>query len=289
MNFALFRCCPTSIFLKQYEFSTDAVLRKLGVQFIDIKEFNCCGYPLKNIDTRAYVLAGARNLALAEKNGVNILTFCNCCFNSLKHVRHTLKGNPVLQQEINTILAKEGLTCRQTVEVRHLFEVLFNDIGIDKIRDKIVKRFSDVKIATHYGCHILRPKDIIRFDNPISPTLFDQLVELTGASSIAWQSKLNCCGSPLLGFDDALSLDLTRKKIIDAIQSGADYLCTACVYCQLQFDRVQKMMVLPDNETRPLSSILYTQLLGLSLGIGKKALGIDQNEIDISGIDKFLT
>jgi heterodisulfide reductase subunit B len=289
MNFALFRCCPTSIFLKQYESSTDAVLRKLGVQFKDIKEFNCCGYPLKNIDTRAYVLAGARNLALAEKNGVNILTFCNCCFNSLKHVRHTLKENPAQQQEINTILAKEGLIYQQTVEVRHLFEVLFKDIGIDKIRDKIVKSFNDLKIATHYGCHILRPKDIIRFDNPISPSIFDQLVELTGASSIAWQSKLDCCGSPLLGFDDELSLDITRKKIKDAEQSGADYLCTACVYCQLQFDRVQKIMVLPDNETRPLPSILYTQLLGLSLGIDKKVLGIDLNELAITGIEKFLS
>ncbi|MFH1488418.1 MAG: CoB--CoM heterodisulfide reductase iron-sulfur subunit B family protein [Pseudomonadota bacterium] len=289
MNFALFRCCPTSIFLKQYESSTDAVLRKLGVQFIDIKEFNCCGYPLKNIDARAYALAGARNLALAEKNGVNILTFCNCCFNSLKHVRHTLKENPALQQDINTILAKEGLTYQKPVEIKHLFKVLFNDIGLDKIRDKIVKNFSDLKIATHYGCHILRPKDIVQFDNPIAPSIFDRLVELTGARSIAWQTKLDCCGSPLLGVDDELSLDLTQKKIKDARQSGADYLCSACVYCQLQFDRVQKMLISRRNEAQPLPSILYTQLLGLSLGIDKKVLGIDLNELAITRIENFLS
>ena len=287
MNFALFRCCPTSIFLKQYESSTDAVLRKLGVQFKDIKEFNCCGYPLKNIDARAYALAGARNLALAEKNGVNILTFCNCCFNSLKHVQHTLKENAALQQEINTILAKEGLTYQKPVEVKHLFEVLFNDIGLDKIRDKVVKSFSDLKIATHYGCHILRPKDIVQFDNPIAPSIFDKLVELTGARSIAWQTKLDCCGSPLLGVDDDLSLDLTRKKIKDAKQSGADYLCSACVYCQLQFDRVQKMLVSRRNATEQLPSILYTQLLGLSLGIDEKELGIARNEMEIGDIINF--
>jgi heterodisulfide reductase subunit B len=289
MKFALFRCCPTSIFLKQYESSTDAVLRKLGVQFKDIKEFNCCGYPLRNIDARAFILSGARNLALAEKNGVHILTFCNCCFNSLKHVQYTLKENPTLQQEINTTLEKEGLTLQKPVEVKHLFEVLFNDIGLDEIRDKIVKSFSCLNIATHYGCHILRPKDIVRFDNPIAPTIFDKLVALTGARSIDWQTKLDCCGSPLLGVEDELSLDLTQKKITDAKQSGADLLCSACVYCQLQFDRVQKRLVSRRNETEPLPSILYTQLLGLSLGIDGKALGIDLNELAISRIENYLT
>jgi len=287
MNFALFRCCPTSIFLKQYESSTDAVLRKLGVQFTDIKEFNCCGYPLKNIDARAYALAGARNLALAEKNGVNILTFCNCCFNSLKHVRHTLQENPALGQDINTVLAKEGLTYQNPVEIKHLFEVLISDIGLDTIREKVVKSFSDLKIATHYGCHILRPQDIVRFDNPIAPTIFDQLVELTGAKSIDWQTKLDCCGSPLLGVDDELSLDLTQKKIKDAKASGADYLCSACVYCQLQFDRVQKMLISRRNEAQPLPSILYTQLLGLSLGIDETELGISRNELDAKDIINF--
>jgi len=289
MNFALFRCCPTSVFLKQYESSSDAVLRKLGVQFTDIKEFNCCGYPLKNIDARASALAGARNLALAEKNGVDILTFCNCCFNSLKQVQHTLKEDPAKQQDINKILAREGLTCQKPVEIKHLFEVLFSDIGLDTIREKMVKSFNGLKIATHYGCHLLRPSDIVRFDNPISPTLFDKLVEITGANSIAWQTKLECCGSPLLGVDDELSLDLTRKKIKDAGQSGADYLCSACVYCQLQFDRVQKMLVSRHNEIRPVPSILYTQLLGLSLGIDKKILGIDLNELPIIQIENFLT
>lgn len=289
MNFAIFRCCPTSIFLKQYESSTDAVLTKLGVQFTDIKEFNCCGYPLKNIDAKAYALAGARNLALAEKNGVNILTFCNCCFNSLKHVRHTLKENPALQKEINAVLAKEGLRYQNPVEIKHLFEVLFSDIGLDKIREKVVKSFSDLKIATHYGCHILRPQDIVQFDNPIAPTLFDRLVELTGAKSIDWQTKLDCCGSPLLGVDDELSLDLTQKKIKDAKASGADYLCSACVYCQLQFDRVQKMLISRRKEAQPLPSILYTQLLGLSLGIDEKVLGIGLNEVAIPRIENFLS
>jgi len=288
MNFALFRCCPTAIFLQQYESSTDAILRKLGVEFSDISEFNCCGYPLKNIDVKAYALAAARNLSLAEKNNVNILTFCNCCFNTFKHVQNLLKNDPALKDEINQTLEKEALFYNQDVEVKHLFEVLFNDIGLEKIGEKVVKTFKGLKIATHYGCHILRPKEIVQFDNPISPSKFDKLVEITGAESISWSTKLECCGSPMLGVDDDLSWDLTENKLKDARQSKADFLCSACVYCQLQFDRVQKMMLAKRNGSDPLPSILYTQLLGLSLGIDEADLGIDLNELDTSGIRNFM-
>jgi heterodisulfide reductase subunit B len=248
-------------------------LRKLGVSFQDIKEFNCCGYPLKNIDAGAYTLAAARNLALAEKKGVDILTFCNCCFNSLKLVRHSLKINAPLLKKINGILTKEGLSIRHPIEVKHLFEILFNDIGMAKIKTGIVKSFTDLKIATHYGCHLLRPKDVMHFDNPVAPSIFDKLVELTGARSIPWKTKLDCCGSPLLGLEDELSLDLARKKIADAVESGADYLCSACVYCRLQFERALKTPARSDD-ARKLPLILYTQLLGLSLGIDKEELGL---------------
>ena len=288
MDFALLRCCPTSIFLKQYESSTDAILRKLEVAFMDIKEFNCCGYPLKNIDFKAYVLLSARNLALAHQQRVNILTFCNCCFNTTKHIQQLLNEDTALTEDVNQTLAKEDLTYDPSVKVRHLFEVLFNEIGLEKIQAKLVKSFKDLKIATQYGCHLLRPKDVVEFDDPIAPSIFDQLVEITGAKSIAWDTKLECCGSPMWGVDDDLSMDLTEKKLDDASQSGADFLCSACVYCQLQFDRVQKMLIAKRDQRQPLPSILYTQLLGLGLGIDEADLGIDNNELDTSAIRNYI-
>ncbi len=287
-DFALFRCCPTAVFLKQYETSTEAVLRTLGVHFTEIREFNCCGYPLKNFDFKAYLLASARNHALAEKNGSPILTFCNCCFNSLKQARHHLNQDEALRKEINKTLGKEGLSYEQGVEVKHLFEVFLEDIGLDHIKARVIKTFKGLKIATHYGCHLLRPSQIVCFDRALAPTKFDQLVEVTGAESIPWRLKLECCGSPLLGIDDDLSLDLTQKKIVDAAQSGADYLCSACVYCQIQFDRVQERLV-SDRSIHSLPSILYTQLLGLSLGISEEDLGINLNALDLSGMVTFLS
>jgi len=291
MKFALQRCCTTPTFLKQYESSTNAVLGKLGVALIDMKDFNCCGYPLKNFDFKAYLLSSARNLSLAEKENLNIMTFCNCCYGSLKHARHVLMEDDSLRKEMNVVLDKENLCYNNNVKVKHLLEVLYRDIGIDSIRDLISKKFKGLKIATHYGCHLLRPRKIMQFDNPFAPTLFDELVEITGAESVPWATKLECCGSPLYGVDDELSMDLMENKIIDAKKSGANYFCVACCYCQLQFDRVQKVMISKRNGNghQKLPSILYTQLLGLCLGIDPDTLGINQNELDIGQIVKFLS
>lgn len=290
MKLAVFRCCPTNILLKQYETSTNAVLQMLDVDFVDIKEFNCCGYPLKNINFKAYVLSSARNLALAEDRELDILTFCNCCFGSLRHAQNLMQENPSLKKEVNAILKEEGLNYNGDVKVQHLFEFLFKDIGLEAIKNKMVGTFSNkLKIATHYGCHLLRPSQILKFDSPISPSIFDQLVEITGAQSIDWPTKADCCGAPLLGVQNDLSMDLTKKKLLGARLVSTDYLCVACVYCQLQFDRAQKKMQRNGNEHQTIPSLLYTQLLGLCLGIDPKLLGIDQHCIETAGIIDFLS
>ncbi len=289
MKFALFRCCVTSVYLKQYESSTDAVLAKLGVELIDVPEFNCCGYPLKNYDFKAYVLSSARNLCLAEKGRLNIMTLCNCCYGSLKHADHLMKEDASLRAEINTTLQKEGLKYDGGVEIRHLLDIFHKDIGIDQIKQRVVKTFNKPNIATHYGCHILRPRQIVRFDDPEEPSIFDRLVEITGAESVDWQNKVKCCGAPVWGVNDDLSMDLIENKVTDARQSGAEYLCVSCAYCQLQFDRVQKMLNEKRNKTDYLPSILYTQLLGLCLGVDAESLGIDQNELNIRGIMDYLS
>jgi heterodisulfide reductase subunit B len=134
----------------------------------------------------------------------------------------------------------------------------------------------------------LRPSQVVGFDNPVAPSLFDQLVEATGAESIDWPMKLECCGAPLWGVNDSLSMDLTLKKLTDGKKSGADYVCAACPYCHLQFDKVQKMILSQRNLDHPLPSVLYPQLLGLSLGIDRKALGMEMNEIPITGIEELL-
>jgi len=289
MEFALFLGCTIPARLNQYESSSRAVLEKLGVGLVDIREFNCCGYPLRNMGFKIFLLSSARNLALAEKKNLNVMTLCKCCYGSLKKADYLMKENASLKKEVNGILEKEDLKYEGRIEIKHLLSVLHKDVGIEGIKGKVGTPFQGLKIATHYGCHALRPSQIVGFDNPVAPSLFDQLVEVTGAESIEWPMKLECCGAPLWGINDQLSMDLTLKKLTDGKISGADYVCAACPYCHIQFDKVQKMILSQRNMNHPLPSILYTQLLGLSMGIDRKALGLEMNEIPISGIEELLT
>jgi heterodisulfide reductase subunit B len=284
IKYALFLGCNIPARVQQYETSARSVFAELGVDIKDIKAFNCCGYPLRNSDFKTFVLFSARNLALAEKLGLNMITLCKCCYGSLKMAEHHMKENLFLKDEVNESLAKEGLKYNGNLEIKHFLSALYSDIGMNVLKEKITRRFKDIKMATHYGCHALRPSDIMQFDDPVSPVLFDQLVELTGAKSIDWSLKLECCGAPVLGINDDLSMNLTKKKLTDGKKAGADYLCTACPWCHLQFDSVQKMMIEQQRLNNHLPAILFPQLLGIAMGIDKETLGIDMNQIDISVI-----
>jgi heterodisulfide reductase subunit B len=287
MKFALFLGCKIPYFLEHYETSSRAVLNALDVELTDV-EFNCCGYPVRNLDFQSFVFSSTKNLALAERQGLNILTPCKCCYGNLRKADYLLKNSDSLRQEINTLLGEEGLTYQGGCEVKHLLSTVYHDVGVKAVQEKVSKPFKGLKIATHYGCHALRPSKITQFDDPVAPTIFDRLVEVTGAQSVDWSAKLDCCGNPLWEKNNDLSLDLTKKKLASGKQAGADYLCVACTYCQIQFDAVQEAMISGQNGDLRLPSILYPQLLGLSMGMAPEALGIDSNKLDISGVTKFM-
>jgi heterodisulfide reductase subunit B len=289
MKFALFLGCQIPVRLKQYEISSKAVLERLGVGLVDIEEFNCCGYPLRNIEFKAFLLASARSLSLAEKKNLDVMTLCQCCYGALKKANFLLRENASLLKRVNAVLEREDLPYEGGVEVKHLLSVLHQDVGIEAIKKKIAKTLKGLKIAAHYGCHVLRPSQVVRFDDPARPSIFDQLVEATGAESIAWPMKLECCGAPLWGIHDELSADLTLKKLRNGRESGADYLCTACTYCQIQFDTVQQMILSQQGLNHPLPSILYPQLLGLSMGIDSEILGLKMNKIPINMVEPLQT
>lgn len=287
MKYALFLGCNIPARVVQYDASVRAILRQLDVRLTDIREFSCCGYPLRNSDQRSFLFSSAVNLALAEKAGLDIMVLCKCCFGSLKEAEHILKEEGNLQEEVNRLLAQRDLNYGGKSKIKHFLSVLYHDIGLDTLKSKIIRHYKGLKIATHYGCHALRPSKITQFDDPIAPTLFDKLVEVTGAKSVDWARKLECCGAPVLGVNDDLSMSLTKRKIADGKKVGADYLCSACPYCHLQFDTIQKVIV-SQNGNDPLAPVLYPQLLGLSMGIDEKALGTGMNQLDISGVTSFL-
>ncbi len=288
MQFTLFLGCNIPARVQQYERSARAVLNKLGIDVADNKEFKCCGNPIRNTDEQTFLLMAARNLALAEKQGSDMMVLCKCCFGSLKKAAHVMAHNPTVLEKINFELAEENLRYTGAVEIKHFLSVLYHDVGIKPLKEAVTRKFKKLNIATHYGCHALRPSDVTEFDDPVAPKLFDELVNVTGAKSIKWPLQLECCGAPMLGVMDTLSMDLTERKINDGLNAGADYLCVACPYCQMQFDRVQNMMSSDTKENRQLASLVYPQLLGLGMGIDGEELGIGENELDISNIESFI-
>ena len=288
MKFALFYGCNIPARLTQYADATAAVCARLGIELVEVPAFNCCGYPARNTNKRAYVLSAARNLALAEKAGLDMLVMCKCCYGSLKKAEHLLKNDQDVKADINRILEKENLVYKNSIQVKHLLSVLYHDVGIKHLKESISKTYSGLPVAVSYGCHALRPSAVTGFDDPVSPKIFDELVEATGALSVEWTRKLDCCGAPLTGINDRLAMDMARKKIESARDAGAQFICTACPYTQLQFDGVQMRLASQSHDAEPLAAILYPQLLGLCMAIDQPTLGISKNEIDLSGITSFL-
>ena len=277
-KYALFIGCNIPVKVKQYEYSARAVLNKLNVEVADIDTFNCCGYPLKNVNQEGWLLSSARNIALAEGRGHNLLTLCQCCFGSLKTADAKLKEDKETKDRINEILVKENLEYQGTCNIEHLLSVFHNEVTLKAIEEKIVDKYRDLNIATHYGCHTLRPSKIMEFDDPSNPSLFDNLVNVTGAQSIEWALKLDCCGAPVLGINDNLSYDLTEKKLNNAKKANADFICVSCPWCYMQFDKMQDRIASDRGNEYNLPAILYSQLLGLRLGIVEKDLGIETDQ-----------
>lgn len=288
MKYALFHGCNIPARVEQYADATEAVCDRLDIELVEMTQFCCCGYPVRNADHRAYVLSAAKNLALAERAGLDMLVMCKCCYGSLKNASYFLNQDPDLKADINRILAKENLEYKNKTRVKHLLSVLYHDVGLERLKENISKVYSGLQIAVSYGCHALRPSTVTEFDDPVSPKIFDDLVEATGAFSVEWARKLDCCGAPLTGINDQLAMDMAQKKIDSARQAGAHFICTACPYTQLQLDGVQMRMAAQSDNGEPLAPILYPQLLGLCMGIDEKTLGISKNEIDLSGITSFL-
>jgi len=277
MLYSYFAGCKIPYYLPEYGNSTMALLNRFGIELLDL-EFNCCGYPARDLDFQSFLLAGARNLALAEQHNTDIVTPCKCCFGSLKFVEHYLKHRAVIKDQINFMLRPEGLQWEGRVEVRHLLTVLHQDVGIDTLRAAVLNPFAGLKVAIHTGCHALRPGNVTRFDNPLAPGIFNDLVELTGAESVFWSMRTECCGNPQWDKNRKLALKQMQRKLLNAKQAGADFVCTACTYCQMQFEQKYQSEFIPQNGDRIIPAVLISQLIGLSIGLEDEDIGLgDEN------------
>ena len=280
MRYALFLGCTIPVRAQNYELATRKIGEVLGIEFVDIPTFSCCGFPIKSIDAEESLLVAARNLAEAEERGLNICTICSACTGVLTEVNNELKNNPELRNEINRKLSEMGKEYKGTVEIKHLARILLEDVPKEKFKENIKADLSDIKVCAHYGCHYLKPTEIYEhFDSAENPQSLDKLIELTGAKSLRYQSKRKCCGGAVLAVDESLAMSITKEKLDNIKDVEADAIVLICPFCSIMYESNQKKIESTYNVSYNLPVLYYPQLLGLAFGFNKKDLGFNFNRV----------
>jgi heterodisulfide reductase subunit B len=288
-KYLIFLGCAIPYRVSSFEISSRKVLDRLGVELVEMPEFNCCGLPLDPVSHETMLIMAAKNLALAERQGLNILTLCPGCAGTLKKVNKILKADKALREEINTHLKEVNLEFKGTIEAKHLLQLLKEDVGIEKIKNSVVKPLTNLKVAEHNGCHILRPKEFIGFDDPEDPQTLKMLIEATGATCLDYIDETECCGAPSVGVSDKVALALAKDKLSHVKQVDAQALITICPFCHIMYDtnelRIEKLF----NETYGIPILHYPQLLGLAMGMTPEELAFSDLRVSPSNILRQIT
>ncbi len=270
MSYAFFPGCSMEGTAHDYQKSSLAVCKMLGLELPEIPDWICCG------STSAHQTEPLLALALPAKNliaakGKTVAVGCAACYSRLKTANHEIAGDAQTRKTVAAIVGKDydGKT-----EVLHLLEILARDVGMKKIAEVVKKPLKGLKLVTYYGCLLSRPPEVTRFDDPENPTLMDQVLEAAGATIREWPHKTECCGAGYSITDVSIVKRLTREILAMAKAAGADCIATACPLCQLNLDLRQKDTEKASGETFNLPVFYFTQLLGLAFGLSRKELGL---------------
>ena len=285
MKYAFFPGCLAPVMARHYELSTRKVAKKLGVKFIDVEDFACCGFPIMSVDQETALLMAARNLSIAEGLGLDICTLCNGCASTLTEASKKLMHNDRLREKVNEKLEKIGRTYKGNVRVKHFARVLYEDIGPEKIKSQVKNSLEGLKLASHYGCHYLKPSDVYdKFEDPEFPRSLDELISALGAETAEYEEKMQCCGGVILDIDDKIALAMTQRKLDHVKAAGADAISLICPLCGSMYDRNQRVVERRFNVAYNIPVLYYPQVLGLAFGLDPKGLGLDLNRVKTSDL-----
>jgi heterodisulfide reductase subunit B len=280
MKYASFLGCTLPSRAHNYEASARLVANKFGIELVDAFDFNCCGLPLKSAHFGTFLAIAANNLAIAEAEDLPLVVFCNGCFGALSEANEHLKNNAKDREFVNELLKPLGYKFNQGVKIMHFSRVLYEDVGIERIKGEIVKDLKGIRTAPHYGCHYLRPSDVHENgENPKKPSSLDRLIEVTGATSILYEDMLQCCASPVLGASEKIAVRIGKKKLDHIKSAGADIMVIHCPLCSIMYDQYQPTIEKMFQVEYKIPILYYTQLLGLALGFDPTELGLKKNKV----------
>lgn len=281
MRYAYFPGCSLEASAHEYELSCQAVNKVLGIELVEIPDWNCCG----SIDAvHAYnptlsLSLAARNFSLAENVGSDIVTLCSACFFTLSRASKMFREDLGLKGTVDKIINDAGLKFTGEVKVRHYLDVLMNDVGVEKIAEDVKVPLKGLRVAPYYGCLLVRPPQIRSFDDPENPKSMDRIIEALGAESVNYRDKTRCCGASLVLTEESVMLEMTGDLLLSAKNSNADCIVTPCPMCHFNLDTKQVDIGKRFSQKIGLPILYITQLMGIAFGLGSKDLGLNRNVV----------
>ena len=290
MRYSLFLGCTIPARSRNYELSVRAIASRLDFEFIDVKEFSCCGFPLEASDEMGAILLGARNLCLAEERGLDICALCSACASMLTKTAYHLSSDQRLREHVDKELSKIGKEYKGTIKVKHFARILLEDIGLERIKEEIKRDLEGLKVATHYGCHYLKPSYIYEgFDDPQDPLTLEQILEATGVTNIQYRRKKDCCGGPVLLSDEEIAFTVAQEKLTYVKEAGADCMNLVCPFCSLMFDANQRGIETQFGSEFTIPVLYLPQIVGLAMGLSRKELGLNLNAVSTKELESAIS
>ena len=281
MKYALYTGCTAKESTPELLKSTLAVAKELGIEIEILNEASCCGAShLQDFDEFLSLVLNARNICLAEKRGLKLVTLCNTCQLMLENTKRKHDSDEEIKNKVNEKLKEVGYTYTGTSKIQHFLYAILEDVGLEEI-SKHVKKPLNLKVAPFYGCHIIRPSKTHDGsnlnENPYKPNAIESLVKVLMGEAVDYESKTKCCGFHVDLQNTPVSEKLTANALIDASENGAEMMVTPCPLCHLNLDVKQKAAAKHVNKEFNMPVLHLPQLIGLAFGIDAKELGLNHH------------
>ncbi len=285
MEISYYPGCSLESTAKEYQLSAEVVCKQLGIELVEIEDWNCCGaLEASSLNSTLSLALPARNLRIASEGSDKLVVACNACLNNLVSVQHKLSNNEELKQKISGILNYEF----REVEIEHLLDLIWNEVGLENLGESVTKPLNKLKTVSYYGCLSVRPSKVMKSDDPDNPTHLDEIVSVLGGTPLEFTSKTKCCGGGLLMTYRDVALKLTEGILTEANQRGAECILVTCPLCHMTLETLtSKVKTGPNGGAIPV--LYFTQLIGLSLDIEPKKLGLNKNLVPPDAVIKSIS
>lgn len=258
MRYTYYPGCTAETTAVEFGLSTEAVCEALGIELVELDDWNCCGASsAHSLDHELALSLPGRNVALAQEAGRDIVIPCPACYQHCRDADIKMREDEAWRAKMERIL---GFRYEGGARPRHLLEVLSRDLDRETLQEKVSKPLEGLKVASYYGCVLVRPPELTGWDDPEHPMTMDQLMAAVGAEIVDWSYKVDCCGASMTLARGDIVVELSTKIVEGAIEAGADCIVSACGMCEINLDTRQA-------SEKKMPIFYFTELMGLALGL----------------------